>query len=109
MDRTDQPTRLDVDRVRQIIGVTASDHAYQGGRPHALMSRTLGCIEGYLRLDTRDPAYALHMIRAAMRAEYELRHVGTPEYDDIMAELESVHTGLGPDCAPACTPVDHRC
>ncbi len=106
MDHNSQPTRLDVDRVRQIIGVTASDHAYRDRR-EALAMRTLGCIQGYAQL--RDDAHAMRMVRAALRAERELAAVGTPEYDTIMEELEPVHTGIGDLCTMSCTPVDHRC
>lgn len=88
MPQNDQPTptRLDIDRVRQLIGNSTSDRAYPGGREHALMSRTLGCIQGYLALNDVDPGHVLLLIRAAMRAEHELRHVGTPEYAAAMAD-----------------------
>ena len=83
MDQKNQPTRLDVDRARQIIGDTRHDAAYRDRR-EALAWRTLGSIEGLSRLD--DPARSIRLIRAALRAERELSAVGTPEYETIMAE-----------------------
>lgn len=163
MDQDNQPTRLDVDRARQIIGDTTHDAAYTSRR-EALAWRTLGCVEGLANLD--DPARAIRLIRAALRAERELSAIGTPEYETIMAEpveqtadrpcpvcgnypsactcrigdgspryditsygdagrgvrvelisgpdgdrIEEhpVHTGIGADCRPDCSPIAHRC
>lgn len=83
MDPHNQPTRLDVDRARQIIGDSTHDAAYRDRR-EALAWRTLGCVQGLAQL--HDAARAIRLIRAALRAERELSALGTPEYDTIMAE-----------------------
>lgn len=137
MDQQNQPTRLQIDQARQIIAASMDSPAYRD-RAEALTWRTLGVVAGLAELE--DPARALTLIRAAIRAERELSAVGTPSYDDIMAEPtapaadrpclgcgnypsactcrigdpspradEPVHTGIGADCAPDCTPTAHRC
>ena len=82
MNQQNQPTRLEIDQARQIIG-HHTVAAYRD-RAEALAWRTLGVVTGLADLD--DPARAIRLIRAALRAERELSAVGTPAYDDIMAE-----------------------
>lgn len=96
MPTTTQPTRLDVDRARQIIGDPTHDAAYRDRR-EALAWRTLGYVQGVARLD--DPARAVRLILAALRAERELSAAGTPEYDLVMTEPLS-HTADRP--CPVC-------